>query len=165
MTRIGFTFAVLVFIPAAHAQSVAGTVRGVIADPSGGHVPAATVTLTSQETGARRSAPSDARGEFTITAVPPGEYRLEAEHQGFIKYSRTLTLEVSQDQDVRVEMGVAMAGKVTIEVAGMAPLVRTESPAMGGVIDNRQVLGLPLDGRNFYQLSLLLPGVAPPAEG
>ena len=50
-----------------------------------------------------------------------------------------------------------MAGKVTIEVAGTAPLVRTESPAMGGVIDNRQVLGLPLDGRNFYQLSLLLP--------
>jgi len=50
-------------------------------------------------------------------------------------------------------------------VAGIAPLVRPESPAMGGVIDHRQVLGLPLDGRDFYQLSLLLPGVAPAAEG
>jgi hypothetical protein len=62
-------------------------------------------------------------------------------------------------------MGMAMAGKETIEVAGTAPLLRTESPAMGGVIENRQILGLPLDGRNFYQLSLLLPGVAPAAEG
>src|ERR1039458_8667407 len=110
MRRFKFSFAVLVFITAAHAQSVAGTVRGVIADPSGGHVPAATVTLTSQETGARRSAARDARGEVTISAVPPGEYRLEAEHQGFIKYSQTLTMEVNQDQDVHVEMGLAMAG-------------------------------------------------------
>jgi hypothetical protein len=165
MRRFKFSFAVLVFIAAAHAQSVAGTLRGVIADPSGGHVPAAAVTLTSQETGARRSAASDAQGEFTITAVPPGEYRLEAEHEGFVKYSRTLTVEVDQGQDLRVEMGMAMAGKETIEVAGTAPLLRTESPAMGGVIENRQILGLPLDGRNFYQLSLLLPGVAPAAEG
>src|ERR1039458_3167835 len=165
MRRFKFTIALLVFIAAAHAQTVASAVRGVIADPSGGHVPAATVTLTSQETGARRSSASDARGEFTITAVPPGEYRLEVEHQGFLKYVQTLTMEVNQDRDIRVEMGLAMAGKVTIEVAGVAPLVRTESPAMGGVIDNRQILGLPLDGRNFYQLCLLLPGVAPPAEG
>jgi hypothetical protein len=74
-------------------------------------------------------------------------------------------MEVNQDQDVHVEMGLAMAGTETIEVAGIAPLVRPASPAMGGVIDNRQILGLPLDGRNFYQLSLLLPGVAPPAQG
>ena len=165
MAHFRFTVALLVFIAAAHAQTVAGVLRGVIADPSGGHVPAATVTLTSQETGARRSAASDARGEFTITAVPPGEYRVEAEHQGFLRYVQTLTMEVNQNQDVRVEMGLAMAGKVTVEVAGAAPLVRTESPAMGGVIDNRQILGLPLDGRNFYQLCLLLPGVAPPAPG
>ena len=64
-----------------------------------------------------------------------------------------------------MELGLAMAGTVTVEVAGTAPLVRPESPAMGGVIDNREILGLPLDGRNFYQLSLLLPGVVPAAEG
>jgi len=165
MSRLKFTIAVLVFIAAAHAQTVAGVVRGVIADPSGGQVPGATVTLTSQETGARRSATSDARGEFTIAAVPPGEYRLEAEHQGFLKYAQTLMMEVDQDRDVRVEMGLATASTQTIEVAGIAPLVRTESSTMGGVIDDRQILGLPLDGRNFFQLSLLLPGVVPPAEG
>jgi hypothetical protein len=160
-----FTIAILVCIAAAHAQTVAGAVRGLIADPSGGHVPAAAVALISQETGERRSAVSDTRGEFTITALPPGEYRLEVERQGFLKYVRTLAIQVNQDQDIHVEMALAMAGKVTIEVPGTAPLLRTESPAMGGVIDNRQILGLPLDGRNFYQLSLLLPGVAPPAQG
>jgi hypothetical protein len=96
-----FTIAVLVFSAAAHAQTVAGAVRGVIADPSGGQVPGATVTLTSRETGARRSAASDARGEFTITAVPPGAYRLEVEHQGFLKYARTLTMEVPWPQRER----------------------------------------------------------------
>ena len=163
--RLSFTIAVLVFIAAARAQTVAGVVRGVIADPSGGHVPGVTVALTSQETRARRSATSDARGEFTITAVPPGEYLLEAEHQGFLKYAQRLMMEVNQDQYIHVEIGLAMAGTETIEVAGIAPLVRTESSAMGSVIDNRQILGLPLDGRNFYQLSLLLPGVVPPAQG
>jgi len=165
MGRIRLTIAVLVFLAAARAQTVAGVVRGVIRDPSGGHVPGATVTLTSRETHARRSATSDARGEFTIPSVPPGEYRLEAEHQGFVKYAQALTMEVNQDQDIRVEMDLARAGTETVEVAGTAPLVRTESPGVGGVIDNRQILGLPLDGRNFYQLTLLLPGVAPPAQG
>jgi len=165
MGRLRFTTAVLVFLAGAHAQTVAGVVRGVIRDPSGGHVPGASVSLTSQETRARRSTTSDARGDFTIPAVPPGEYRLEAEHQGFLKYTQALTMEVDQDQDVRVEMRLARAGTETIEVAGIAPLVRTESPGVGGVVDNRQILGLPLDGRDFYQLSLLLPGVAPPAQG
>ena len=157
--------AVIVLIGTAHAQTIAGVVRGVIVDPSGAHVSGATVTLTRQETGAQRSAASDAQGEFTITGVAPGEYRLEAQHQGFLKYTRTLIVEVDQDQKIRVELGLDAAGKVTVDVAGIAPLVRPESPAMGGVIDNRQVLGIPLDGRDFFELSLLLPGVAPAAEG
>ena len=139
--------AVIVLIGTAHAQTIAGVVRGVIVDPSGAHVSGATVTLTRQETGAQRSAASDAQGEFTITGVAPGEYRLEAQHQGFLKYTRTLIVEVDQDQKIRVELGLDAAGKVTVDVAGIAPLVRPESPAMGGVIDNRQVLGIPLDGR------------------
>jgi hypothetical protein len=165
MGHLRLAIAVIVLIGAAHAQSVAGVVRGVIADPSGAHVSGTAISLTRRETGAQRSAVSDARGEFTITAVPPGEYRLEAEHQGFLKYARTVFVEVDQSQDIRVELGLDAAGKVTVDVAGIAPLVRPESPAMGGVIDNRQVLGIPLDGRDFYQLSLLLPGVAPAAEG
>ena len=163
--RLGFAIALIVLIGTAHAQTVVGAVSGVIRDPSGARVPGTAVTLTRQETGAKRIATSDARGEFTIAAVAPGEYRLQAEHQGFLRYVRTLIVEVDQQQDLRVDLALEAAGKLTVEVAGIAPLMRLESPAMGGVIDNRQILGLPLDGRDFYQLSLLLPGVAPAAEG
>jgi hypothetical protein len=163
--HLRLAIAVIVWIEAAHAQTAAGVVRGVVADPSGAYVPGATITLTRQETSVQRVVTSDARGEFTITAVAPGEYRLEAEHRSFVRYARTLVVEVDQQQDLRVELGLDVAGKVTVDVGGVAPLVRPESPAMGGVIDNRQILGLPLDGRDFYQLSLLLPGVAPAAEG
>ena len=163
MNRLNFTITLLVFIAAAHAQTVAGVVSGVIRDPRGGHAPGVTVTLTSQETGARRTAATDSRGEFTITAVAPGEYRLEAERAGLVKYAQTLTMEVNAG--LHVEIGMALAGTQSIEVSGIAPLVRTESSAMDGVIDNRQILGLPLDGRNFYELTLLLPGVVPAAQG
>jgi len=155
--------AVLAFIAAAHAQSVAGVVGGVITDQRGDRVPGAAVTLTNRETGVERGAASDSRGEFTIASVPPGEYRLEAQRQGFLKYGQTLTMEVGEE--IRVEIGLAMAPADTVEVTGIAPLVRAQSSAMGAVIDDRQVLGLPLDGRNFYQLGLLLPGVAPAAKG
>lgn len=165
MGHLRLAVAAIFLMGTADAQTVAGVVRGLILDPSGAHVSGTTVTLTRQETGVQRSAVSDARGEFTITAVPPGEYRLEAERAGFLKYARTLIVEMDQDQDLRVELGLDAAGKVTVAVAGIAPLVRPESPAMGGVIDNRQILGIPLDGRDFFELSLLLPGVAPAAEG
>jgi hypothetical protein len=165
MGHVRLAIAVIVLMGTAHAQSVAGVVRGAIADPSGAPVPGTTVTLTRQGTGAQSSAVSNARGEFTIAAVPPGEYRLEAEHQGFVKYARPLIVEVDQEQDLRVQLGLEAAAKVTVDVAGAAPLMRRESAVVGGVIDNRQILGLPLDGRDFYQLSLLLPGVAPAAEG
>jgi len=125
--RLGFAIALIACIGTAHAQTVAGAVSGLILDPSGAPVPGATVTLTRQETGAQKSATSDARGEFTITAVAPGEYRLEAEHQGFLHYVRTLVMEVDQQQDLRVDLALDAAGKVTVEVPGIAPLVRTES--------------------------------------
>ena len=142
MGHLRLAVAAIFLMGTADAQTVAGVVRGLILDPSGAHVSGTTVTLTRQETGVQRSAVSDARGEFTITAVPPGEYRLEAERAGFLKYARTLIVEMDQDQDLRVELGLDAAGKVTVAVAGIAPLVRPESPAMGGVIDNRQILGL-----------------------
>ncbi len=161
----GLALAALALVGAARAQTVAGVVRGAVVDPSGARVPETTVTLTRLETGAQRSAASDARGEFTMAAVAPGEYRLDAEHRGFVRYARTLVVQVDREQDLRVELALEAAGTVIVDVAGMAPLLRPEAPAMGGVIENRQVLGLPLDGRDFYRLSLLLPGVAPAAEG
>jgi hypothetical protein len=163
MSHVRLTIAVLALIASAHAQTVTGVVRGAITDSAGAPVPGARVTLTSLETGAHLTATSDERGEFAIAAVPPGEYRLEAESPGFKKHARTLTMEV--DREVRLEIALSSLGSLTIAWYDPPPMVRADSPAMGGVIDTREILGLPLDGRDFYQLSLLLPGVAPAAEG
>jgi hypothetical protein len=163
--RAGLAIAVVLLIGAAHAQTVAGVVRGVVADPSGAHVPGTAISLTSRETGAQRSATGDAQGEFAITAVAPGDYLLEAQHQGFVRYARELVVQVDQELHLRLELSLDAAGPATVDVPAIAPLLRPESPAMGGVVDQRQVLGIPLDGRDSYQLSLLLPGVAPAAEG
>ena len=77
---------------------------------------------------------------------------------------RDLVLDLNQE--IRVEVPL-LPGKTTeqVTVSATRTLLRTDSATVGGVIDNRQVQGLPLDGRDFYELSLLLPGVVPAAEG
>lgn len=103
----------------------------MITDQRGDRVPGAAVTLTNRETGVERGAASDSRGEFTIASVPPGEYRLEAQRQGYLKFGQTLTMEVGEE--IRVEIGLATAPAATIEVTGVAPLVRAEASAMGAI--------------------------------
>ena len=159
--------AVAVFTTIAGAQTVRGVIDGTVVDAATVSTPVAgaSITLTNQETGAKRSTVADHRGFFTVSSLPPGPYRIDAEHSGFLKYSQDLRLEVDQEIRVDVQM-LASTAKTppTVVTAAPSPL-RTESSTVGGVIDQRQITGLPLDGRNFYQLSLLLPGVVPPAQG
>src|SRR5271157_147628 len=164
MSQLKFALAAFALIASAHAQTAAGLIRGTIKDSAGDNVAGAKATLTSLDTGEHQSAISDASGEFTIASVPPGEYRLEAESPGFRKDARTLRIQVGDQirADLRLE---ATGGCITIIEPEPPPMVRADSPAMGGVIGKWAIRGLPLDGRNFYQLSQLLPGVLPPAEG
>lgn len=158
-----FLSAVLILAAAGYAQSVSGVIGGVVADPSSAPLAKAAITVTNVETGIQRKAVTDSHGEFTVPTLAPGPYRLEADLTGYVKYIQTLNLEVNQD--VRVSIKMAQNPTGTVEVTAEPVLLRTETNEMGGVIDSRQILGLPLDGRNFYELSLLLPGVAPPAQG
>ncbi len=154
---------VLILAAALHAQTVRGVIGGTVVDPTHLGVPGATVTLTSDETGARRSTITTPRGDFEFALIAPGHYRVEVESAGFQKTGFGVSLEVNQDIDVEVQLH--LAGEDTVQVEDVAPLLRTQSNTYGGVIDDRQIVNLPLDGRNFYNLSLLLPGVDPPAEG
>jgi hypothetical protein len=156
-------FALLILLTAAHAQSVSGVIGGFVHDPHAAPVPKVAVTLTNVETGIERKAVTDAHGEFTAATLPPGAYRMELEAAGFVKYAQTLSLEVNQDIRVNIQMAQSSTG--TVQVTAEPVLLRTETSEVGGVIDSRQILGLPLDGRNFYELSLLLPGVVPAASG
>jgi hypothetical protein len=154
---------VLSLVGAVEAQSVRGVIGGVVKDPSGAAINGAVVTLTNDQNGDQRKTKADGDGQFTFALVAPGRYTVEAEENGLKKVPRHVILEVNQE--VQIDLPMVQFGTDTIDVAAIAPLLRTETSAMGGVIDNRTVTGIPLDGRNFYELSLLLPGVYPPAQG
>jgi len=161
--KIRLAIALFAIIFAAQGQTVRGVIEGVVTDAAKHALPSVSMTVSNEETGANRTVTTDSRGEFTVAGLLPGKYRVEASAKGFQKYSQVMTLEV--DQEIRVDIGMAVAGGDTVEVVGEPALVRQDSSALGGVIENRLIVGLPLDGRNFYELSLLLPGVAPPAQG
>ncbi len=163
MRYLKLAAAALLLVASAHAQTTSGVVRGTITDPNGEPIPGPKVTLTNLETGAKLAAVGGGRGDFTIASVAPGEYRLRAECPGYKVYEQKFTIRVGEQ--IRVAIELPMFDPQLIFEPRLPPMVRADSPAMGGVIDNREILGLPLDGRNFYQLSLLLPGVLPAAEG
>ena len=149
---------------AVYGQSPRGSIGGEVTDAAKKPVAGAAVSLVQQETNKKRTAVTDAQGDFLVTLLAPGAYTLQVDAPGYRRHEQTLVLEINQEMHVEVPL---LAGQTTerVTVTAATSLLRTESAAVGGVIDNRQVVGLPLDGRNFYQLSLLLPGVAPPAEG
>jgi Carboxypeptidase regulatory-like domain len=156
--------AVLLLQTAARAQSAGGTVTGVVTDAAFQPIANAAVQLTQMDTNRRRNAVTDAQGGFTIANLPPGEYRIEAERDGYRKHVRQLALQLNQELQIEIPL-VPGQRTESVQVTAARGLLRTESAALGGVVDNRQITGLPLDGRNFFELSLLLPGVVPAAPG
>ena len=164
MTIRRFLTAFLLFHAAVEAQSSGGAITGVVTDAAWQPIANATVQLTEADTGRRRSILTDSQGGFTISNLPPGAYRIEAEREGYRKQVQQLTLQLNQELQIEIPL-VAGPRTETVEVTAVAGLLRTETAALGGVIDNRQITGLPLDGRDFFELSLLLPGVSPAAPG
>lgn len=156
--------AAFVAAPHAAAQSVRGSISGVVKDPTGAVIPGAKVELVNTGTNLRRSTTSDNDGAFSFVALSAGTYSLEVEHTGFSKGGRQIALQVNQAYHHVVSLAVS-GPSVTTSIVAEPEVVRTQTPAVGSVIDNRQVTGLPLDGRNYSQLSLLVPGVTPNAEG
>lgn len=155
----------LFLVPAAAlAQNFRGSVRGEIADASGRPVAGAQLKLIHESTNEARLLPADALGRYTVTLLPPGLYRLEVEQQGFRRAIRKFRLDVNQELRLDVALEV---GSLTDEIIVEAPraALKKDSNAHGAVIDNLQVTGLPLDGRNFLELSLLVPGATAPAQG
>lgn len=162
---LGLLMAVTSFAPAALAQNYRGAVRGRVIDPRGASIPGAQLKLTEQETNEAKIVKTDGNGDFTISLLRPGSYRLEVEREGFQKASEPLVVRVNQEARIEVTLYVAGTLVEPIIVADAASPLKYEGASQGAVIDNRQVTGLPLDGRNFLELSLLTPGAAPAAQG
>jgi hypothetical protein len=141
------------------AQAVTGTILGSITDSSGAVMPGATVTLTNTGTGLVRVVVTDANGEYTAPSLPTGTYSLKAELSGFKTITRPdIPLGVDQRMkiDVKLEVG---AVEESITVTGTSPLVQTSSSELGTTVGEEQIKTLPLNGRNFVNLTRTVPGV------
>src|SRR5437667_5464438 len=142
----------------AFAQTGAASLTGSISGQSGAKVPGTTVTATNQATNVTYTAVSNEAGNYSITSVPVGSYVLKAELSGF-KTATTNTIQVEAKQIVRLDFKLELGAiEETVQVTGQSPLLQTESVTVGEVISGTTVVGLPLNGRNTGQLSLLLPG-------
>lgn len=144
-------------------QTHRGSIRGTLSDKSAPltNVP---IKVIDADTNESRTATTGDQGEFTVSSLPPGRYRVEVEKQGYKKYSRLAFLQVNQDLRLDITLEV---GPITEELVINAEqtLLKKDTQALGTVIANRQITNLPLDGRNFLELALLVPGAVPAAPG
>src|SRR5258706_2407047 len=146
------------------AQTYRGSIRGTITDPNNAVIPAATLTLVSNATNEQRTSVTDAAGEYVISSLPPGSYTLKVAAANFQTLSQDIVLRVNQELRVDASLGVGPIG-ADFEIVSLPADMKKDSASIGTVIANQQIVGLPLDGRNFYELSLLVPGAAPAAPG
>ena len=145
--------------PVARAQTSGGRILGVVEDASGGLLPGVTVVVRNLATAIAREAVTNDRGQYEMAALPPGQYQVEAELTGFRRYSQgPVTVQVGQATrvDAMLQVG-ALNETITVVAAGIA--VQTTTSSLGKVIEEQQILELPLSGRNFTSLGLLTPGV------
>jgi len=139
---------------------VTGTILGSVQDESGAAVPAAAVSANNTLTGEIRRASTDEAGNYILTALPVGQYRVEIRHDGFKSFVATgIGLEVNQN--IRIDARLAVGAVVeSVEVTADAAQVDTYQTQLGAVVDTNRVNDLPLNGRNVYDLAITLPGVS-----
>src|SRR5690242_11361568 len=159
-----FALAALVVAAPARAQSTA-TVQGTVSDAQGAVMPGVTITIRSEETGTTRVVVSDAAGAYLAAALAPGRYTLTAHLEGFRDEVEHVQLQVAQTMAVPIKLSVGGIVE-NVEVAAPAPVIETTTTSVGTVISQRTVQEIPLNGRHFVDLGLLIPGsVTPPQNG
>jgi hypothetical protein len=152
--------AALVFADTIWGQSTRGVIVGAVTDQSGSAVPAAEVTVSNEKTNVTTTAPTSTAGQYTVTNLEPGTYRVSVAAQGFKTGTvRDITIYVNQTMraDVKLEVGDVAT---TVEVQATAPVVQSETSAVGSVVDSNQMKNMPLNGRSdIYSLLSLAPGI------
>jgi hypothetical protein len=144
----------------AMAQVSLGTIVGTITDSSGAVVPGANVTVTNLGTGLKRNVATDAVGDYVVPGLVAGHYSISVAHAGFTTATvPDFELQVAQRASVNTVLRVgAMTQKVIVQSSEIQ-LLNTQSSSVGQVIDTKAVAAMPLNGRQFWQLTELTPGV------
>jgi len=157
----GFVMLVLATVQSGSAQSPTAQVAGRVIDQSGAVVVGAQVIVTGTDTGLKRQVTSNEQGNYTVPLLDPGNYQITVTKEGFRPVNQSgITLNVGQA--ARLDFSLEL-GSVTerVEISAEAPLVDSERSSLGGVVQNRQVINLPLNGRNTVGLAFLVAGVVP----
>jgi hypothetical protein len=137
----------------------AGTILGVVRDASGGTVPDARITITNVDTSEMRTAATGDDGAFRVPGLRPGHYSVKVEKDGFKTSNQTsLTLNVAQELVLSPLMQVGSASQ-EVTVTGEAPIINTTTSALGALVDDQRIADLPLNGRNYLDLTLIQPGI------
>lgn len=155
--QIGILFIVFLSIPGWSQQT--STIMGTVKDPSDAAIAHANVTVTNQGTDLTRKTTTGPSGDYTLPSLPPGRYKIEIEMQGFAPYITSgVKLDVGQVArfDAMLKLG-STTDKVVVQAS--EPVLQTADAQVANVIENQTIVGLPLNGRNFTQLNLLVPGV------
>ncbi len=135
-----------------------GSFFGTVTDKSGSAVSGATVTVTSQSTGAIRQTVTDDAGHYNINLLPVSVYTVKVEYKGFqTTETKDLKLQVDEQRELDFSLAPATVSS-SVEVVASAVAVETANPTLGQVITSQQVSQLPLNGRDFVQLASLTPG-------
>jgi hypothetical protein len=142
-----------------YGQITTAEVNGTVTDASGAVVVGATVTVTNPATNTAREARTNAAGNFDVPSLPPGTYSVKVEMTGFSSQVRDdLELQVAQVAKVDVSLQPGNISEV-VEVSAAAAQLETESTAVGTVVEEKRIVDLPLNGRNYLLLTTLAPGV------
>lgn len=154
-------FCVFLFLMAslALAQATGGVILGTVSDTTGGIIPGATITVKNLSTGIAYKIVTDELGGYRVPGLPPGDYEVTAELEGFKTEVVTgIKLAVGQQAVINVTLEV---GELTekITVIGAAPVIETTHGVISGLVDDKKIRDLPLNGRDFYQLTFLQAGV------
>jgi Carboxypeptidase regulatory-like domain len=154
------TIGLLGFTPL-HGQSVSGTILGTVEDETGAAIPNATISVKNLGTGLEQSTTSDATGTYTISNLPVGHYSITVISAGFAPVEISDTeLQVAQRATINPVLHVGGVSS-QVEVLGTTvPLLNAASSSVSQVIDTQAVQNMPLNGRNFWQLTQLTPGVS-----
>src|SRR5712664_3496096 len=146
----------------ANAQTTTvGTISGTVRDQKGGVVPRAEVSIQDERTGALRTVHSDDNGFYLAESLPAGRYTVSTAPSGFKKtVAQSVDLHVSENKVLNLDLQVGQVTE-TVTVSSDAAPVETRSGEVSSLITEKQVTELPLNGRNYAQLALMVPGVSP----
>lgn len=161
--QVGIAF--LVLTGSGRAQTTTGLITGTVTDTTGAVIPDAQVFLTNQATGVQRKAVTDGKGYYSVPELQPGVYDVSVVKGGFASQkTANVRLEVNQSEELNFKLTVS-ASTQTVEVNADVTQINTTSATQAEVVGHTAIVELPLNGRQFNQLTLLTPGAVPLIQG